>query len=161
MRLADKVQEWLDEQAWKDEQERDPETHQSRVSTCFTINNQRYDLWLETDEQKDWIKLYLYAPFKALPKKLTDCAVLFNRINATHGIGAIHMMPDGRIRFRHIVDVENTEPSIQMISNMLNSGAAVFQNWFEEITAVALSKTTAQEIFDELDQSDTTVPDTL
>jgi hypothetical protein len=48
---------------------------------------------------------------------------------------------------------------------LFSYGVFVYQTWFEEISAVALTKTTAQDIFDELDtpseSTDENVPDEI
>jgi len=163
MRLADNVQEWLDEIEWKDTVNRDEETQTSQLSTSFTINEQAFDLFIETDEKKDFLKIFLYAPFKAIANKYDDCIQLFNRINSLRRFGAVCLLDDGRIQFRHTIDIENTELSPIMITNILNEGRSQFEEWFEEISAVALTKKTAQQIFDEMDapSEEEEVPDSV
>ena len=165
MRLADKVQEWLDAREWKDEIQRNEDDQVSQMQCNYGINDQKFRLYIETTEKKDWIEVYLYAPIKVTEKKKTECAILFNYINSRIVIGALHFTPDGSIRFRHVIDVEDSEPSIKMIDNMLGVSVNVFENWFEEISAVALTKTTAQQIIDDLekedDDEDEEVPDEI
>jgi hypothetical protein len=153
MRLADKVQEWLDEMEWKETVDRNEETQTSQLNCIFTINDQGFDLYIETDEQNDFLKVFLYAPFKALANKYDDCIQLFNRINGRRRFGAVCLQDNGRIQYRHTIDVENADLSTIMITNILNEGRSQLEQWFEEISAVALTKKTAQEIFDELDNT--------
>ena len=163
MRLAGLVQEWINKLEWNETVGLDEENQTSELNVSLNINDQSFNLWVETDEQKDWIKLYLYAPFNSLSNKYEDCIQLFNRINSRRRFGVIFLLEDGRILFRHIIDVENTEPSIEMIDNMLGQATGLFENWFDEISSVALTKKTAQEIFDELDApaADDNVPDAI
>jgi hypothetical protein len=163
MRLADKVQDWINKLDWNETVELDEENQSSELNVSLNINDQSFRLWVETDEENDLIKLYLYSPFNSLSNKYEDCIQLFNRINSRRRFGAIFLLQDGRIVFRHIIDVENTEPSIEMIANMLGNATGLFENWFDEISSVALTKKTAQEIFDELDKpvADDNVPDAI
>jgi hypothetical protein len=152
MRLADKVQEWLDAMEWEDEITRDEEEQTSQMTTGYSIKEQGFDLYVETDEKRDWIKLYLYAPIKVTEKKREECVILFNYINVHFSVGSLHFLPNGRIRFRHVVDVENTDPSIELINNMLRSAASIFEDWLEEVSAVAMTKMTAQQVIDDLEK---------
>jgi len=152
MRLANKVQEWLDAMEWEDEITRDEEEQTSQMKTGYTIKEQGFDLFVETDEKRDWIKLYLYAPIKVTEKKREECAILFNYINVQFPVGSLHFLSNGMIRFRHVVDVENTDPSIELINNMLRSAASIFVDWLEEISAVAMTKMTAQQVIDDLEK---------
>jgi flagellar hook protein FlgE len=83
--------------------------------------------------------------------KLTDCAILFNHINACNKWGAIACTDTkGTIRWRHSIDFEGTDPSIASIDNAFNVGSNLFEHWFEEITSVALTQTTAKELIDQI-----------
>ena len=152
MRLADKLQQCLDEMGWDDVIKRNVEKQTSQMSTSWGINEQGFRLYLETDEKKDWIQLYLYTPFSALQNKRAECAILFDFINSASSVGSIHVLRNGDIRFVHTIDFEGAEPSTTMLKNMIYSGSSLFAAWFEEIIAVALTKKTAQEVFDELDK---------
>ena len=150
MKLAKKVQDWLTDQEWDDEITLDDENQTSSVSFFFTIKNQSFKVWLETDEKRDMLKVYFYAPFYALSTKLTDCSILFNHINTCSNWGSITCKDEkGAIRWRHSIDFEGTDPSIAMIDNAFHVGANLFEHWFEEITSVALTQTTAKEIIDQ------------
>lgn len=151
MRLADSLQKALDDMMWSETLERDEAEQTAMLHVVYQVHEQHFDLYLQTDEEKDWIQVYLYTPFHALAAKHHDCALLCNRINCSFASGSIQMLSDGRIRFRHTVDVEGTEPSTAMIRNLIYAGGELFDLWFEELSAVALTKTTAQEIFARLD----------
>ena len=150
MKLAEKVQECLSHLQWNDEITLDEENQTSSVSFYYSIKNQSFKVWVETDEKRDVLEIYFYAPFNGLSNKLTDCAILFNHINACNKWGAIACTDTkGTIRWRHSIDFEGTDPSIAMIDNAFHVGANLFEHWFEEITSVALTQTTAKEIIDQ------------
>jgi hypothetical protein len=166
MRLADKVQDWLDHIDWDDKISLDEENQTSSLAFTYSIKDQSFKVWIETDEAHDYFKIYIYAPFNALPKKLTECAVLFNHINTISYRGALSLVDEkGSIRWRHVIDFEGTDPSVATIHNAFNGGADLLENWFDEITEVALTKTTAQQIIDQLEaaseseSSEEAVPD--
>ncbi len=151
MKLAEKVQEWLSHLEWDDEITLDEENQTSSLSFYYSIKNQSFKVWVETDEKRDVLKVYFYTPFNALANKLNDCATLFNYINARSNWGAIACTDtEGTIRWRHSIDFEGTDPSIATIDNAFNVGSNLFEHWFDEITTVALTKTTAKEIIDQL-----------
>jgi len=151
MRLADKVQEWLNDREWDDKINLDEENQTSSVNFTYGINDQPFNMYIETDEERDFLKFYFYAPFNALSKKNVDCAVLFNHINLNTSSGSMTLNSEtGRIRWHHIIDVEETDPSVITINNAFHAGSNSFKKWFDEITEVALTKTTAQEIIERL-----------
>ena len=69
MRLAEKVQEWIYSLEWEDKIEVDEDNQTSQVNFKYRINEQSFNVWVETDEQTDVVKAYIYAPFKVIPKK--------------------------------------------------------------------------------------------
>jgi hypothetical protein len=165
MRLAEKVQEWIYSLEWEDKIEVDEGNQTSQVNFKYRINEQSFNVWVETDEQTDVVKAYIYAPFKVIPKKSQEFALLLNRINTEIWSGSFIDINGGNICWRHIVNFADTDPSIKTIDNLFSYGVFVYQTWFEEISAVALTKTTAQDIFDELDtpseSTDENVPDEI
>jgi hypothetical protein len=168
MRLADKVQDWLDHIEWEDKISLDEENQTSSLDFTYSIKDQSFKVWIETDEARDYLKIYIYAPFNALSKKLTECAVLFNHINAGSYWGALSVVDEkGAIRWRYVIDFEGTDPSVATIHNAFNVGSNLLENWFDEITEVALTKSTAQQIIDQLETasvaetSEEAVPDSI
>ena len=63
MKLAEKVQEWLSHLQWNDELTLDEENQTSSVSFYYSIKNRSFKVWVETDEQRDVLEIYFYAPF--------------------------------------------------------------------------------------------------
>jgi hypothetical protein len=164
MRLAAKVQEWIEKREWEDKVEVDEENQRSRINFTYDINEQPFDFWFETDENKQQLELYLYFPFKVKKDKLNDFVLLLNFIHIKSSIGGFCVLANRRIQYRHFIDVENAEPSIEMISNMVGAGEDIITEWFEELALVALTSKTTREIIDDLSAtSDETeeVPDSI
>ena len=149
MKLANQVQAWLDHLEWNDKVSLDEENQTSSVTFIYIINEQPFKVWVETYEKTNTLTVYLYAPFKALPNKLDECKLLFNHINNFSTWGAIACDDEkGTIRWRHSVDFKNTDPSVAAIDSAFRVGGDIFKNWFDQISFVAITKTTAQSIID-------------
>ena len=146
MTLATKVQEWITHNEWSDKIAFDEENQTSSVSFIYIINEQPFKVWVETDENKDILSVFIYAPFTALPNKLNDCSILFNHINNNTVWGSLACDENGSIRWRHSVDFEDMDPSVAAIENAFRVGGSIFKTWYDKITSVALTKVTAQEL---------------
>ena len=167
MRLADKVQEWLNYREWDDKIELDEENQSARINFSYTIKDQSFDVYVESEEERDFLMFYFYAPFNATSKKITECTVLFNHINLCSFSGTMTVTDKGRIRWHHVVDFEETDPSVKAIDNAFRAGSGTFSRWFDEISEIALTKTTAQELLERLnaeaeaESSEEDVPDSI
>ncbi|MEI8186827.1 MAG: hypothetical protein WCG19_09025 [Chlorobiaceae bacterium] len=154
MRLARLIEEFIAEKEWDDEIEKDVENGMCQLSTSLSINNQSFRLYIEGDENRNFLFLYLYAPFSIIEGKYVDACMLFNFINNIYVYpGRLTAGDDGSIRYIDIIDVENFEPSIEIIQNMLGNGVSLFNNNTEEIAAVALTQKTYEAIRGELEKN--------
>jgi hypothetical protein len=104
MKLAAKVQEWITHNEWSDKIAFDEENQTSSVSFIYIINEQPFKVWVETDENKDMVSVYIYAPFNALPNKLNDCSILFNHINNNTVWGGIACDENGSLVFNGLLE---------------------------------------------------------
>ncbi len=156
MRLANLIEEYIAKQGWKhDTVNRDEEAGTSQLKTIMTISNQDFRLYIEGDEKRDLLYLYLYAPFSIIEGKSVDAALLFNYINDSYTYsGRLTVQDNGNIRYVDIIDVENMEPPIAMIENMLSSGIGMFRSNIEGIAAVALTQKTYEAIRADYDKKD-------
>lgn len=155
MILADKIQELILSKGWNDVVIQDEENQSSSVNFRYNINEQSFSVFIDTDEARDAVKFYIQAPFNVLAKQVNEMALLLNRINIETPMGSFVVYPDGTLIWRHSIDFENIEPSTVSLDNNMGAGINCFREWFEEISAVALTKTTAQDIFDELEDEET------
>jgi len=154
MRLADIIEQWQIEQDWQGQLERD-EAQQTATMECgYRIREQMFTLYLETDEKRDWLGIYLYAPFNALEHKQSECALLCNALDARRLIGSLYVLPNGRICYQQTIDVEDIAVSSAMISSLVQQAGDYFFSWLDEIAAVALTEATAEEVLGPLDQEE-------
>ncbi len=151
MKLANKVQNWITSKDVDHEFKKDEGNQASFLKFEYIINDRTFLGIIETDEQRDAIRAYIYIPFNVIPEKINEFSILLNRINSVEFFGAVTVANDGTVRWRHIVDFEQTEPSFETIDNLFNPGCNIMENWFDEMSAVALTEITAQEILDNLD----------
>lgn len=151
MKLSNKIQNWITSKDVDHDFKLDEGKQASFLKFEYKIDDRTFLGIIETDEQRDAIKAYIYIPFNVTPEKLNEFSILLNRINSVELFGAVTVANDGTVRWRHIVDFENTEPSIETIDNLFNPGCNIMENWFDEMFAVALTDITAQEILDNLD----------
>ena len=158
MRLAKLIEEFVAEQDWgNDEVERDEEAGTSRLRTNLAISNQSFRLFIESDEAREMLFLYLYPPFSVIEGKSVDACLLFNYLNDQFNYrGRLIVSDTGTICYKDIIDVEKIEPNTAMIDNMLCSGQNLFVYHIEAIAAIALTKKTYEAIRAEYDKEDAT-----
>ena len=58
MKLADKVQDWLNKLEWEDKVVLDEENQSSSLNFTYSIKDQSFKVWVETDEERDFFKVY-------------------------------------------------------------------------------------------------------
>ncbi len=152
MRLATLVEEFLADLGWVDGIETDEENDGDtglRVITKvqLTIENQTYRLFIDTIETSQWLMLTLYPPYKVNEGKYVDACMLFNYFNNDYLFGGrLAVGDDGTIRHSQIIDVSDTEPSKNLIKNMLENAIEMFKQHGEVIALVALTKKSYEAI---------------
>jgi hypothetical protein len=151
MRLTATVQQWLDSNGWEDPIEVNQEEQTSQLNFTYQIQEQSFNVWIETNEKRSSISIYLYAPFKVLPNKIDDFCKLQNEINISILCGSLVTFPKGNIRYQYTTRFINAEPSIEIIDNMLEAGYHSFNEHWDDISTVALTKTSYQTIVDQRD----------
>lgn len=151
MRLTATVQQWLDSNGWEDPIEVNEEEQSSQLNFSYQIQEQSFNVWIETNEKFGSISIYLYAPFKVLPNKFDDFCKLLNEINTSRLCGSLVILPQGNIRYQYTARFINAEPSIEVIDYMLEAGYYAFNEHWDDISSVALTKTTYQSLVDQRD----------
>ena len=158
MRLATLVEEFLADLGWVEgieTEERFEGDAGLRVITevRITIENQIYRLFIDTIEKSQWLMLTLYPPYKVNEGKYVDACMLFNYLNNDYLYGGrLAVGDDGTIRHRQIIDVSETEPSKNMIKNMLENAIDMFEQYGESIALVALTKKSYESIREEIEK---------
>ena len=109
MRIADFIEEFIVAEKWdNDVLIRNEEDNTSALTTSYGIKNQKFRLFIESDEDNEMVFIYLYTPFSVVEGKSVDAALLFNYINVRFIFpGKLTLMDSGDIRYVQIIDLEN------------------------------------------------------
>ena len=150
------LQEFLDGREWEDEI-RVNEENQSVQVVCSVDFGEYKDgrLFIDASDTNSMYGVFFYYPFKCKESKFTEMCVLLNRIHNLHPYGRYELLTsDGGIRWMQNVDFEGAEPSGQSIELMVGPGWQALSYWAETIAAVALTKVSAEEAYQQLVESE-------
>lgn len=126
MSLKDVLESFLSEMGWEDEISRDELHDELIIATGVTLGDQGYRTYIQTHEQSQFIKIFMYCPFSVPIERMDVAPVVINRLNVDLPAGHIEMMGDGTVRYRHFVDVENATASAALVQNMLAGACSTF-----------------------------------
>lgn len=151
--LADVVRQWRDGQGWEDEISLDEEEMRSRLNANVELEGDiSVRVFIETDEKRQWLQIYIYGPMKIPKKRYSESCELVNGINRAYlGLGAL-IVRDEQFLFFQCVDVEGAHLVPTMIENTLTMGYGVFSNWNESMGQVVFAGISAEEVFRKLDE---------
>ncbi len=154
MKFKSYIEEWVKEQGWEDPVE-DEDDGKSRLSFNLDVSDQTFKVFIEGDDEKQWLELYMYAPFNVKADKFNDVLQLFNHIHKSTYYGRLVLLNDGRIQYKQIISLVDTEPSVMVLEKMYRTGIQVFENWLDELAALSLTKQTFADLLKEWEsQSD-------
>ncbi len=161
MKFKSYIEDWVEAQGWEDPVEQ--EDAKSRLSFNLDVSDQTFRVFIEGDDEKQWLELYMYAPFNVKTDKSDEILKLFNHIHHSTYYGRLVLLNDGRIQYKQIISLIDTEPSPMVLDRMYRTGVQVFENWLDELAALALTKQTYADLVKEWDsQSDNNdVPEQL
>ena len=148
------MEEVLAELEWEDELEVNEEEQTVKLDTAINVAGQDGRLIVEASEQTSYVDvLDYYTGFKCKPAKLDQMAVLLNKLHARWRYGTFLVFEDGYIRWQHRVDFADGQPTAASIQRLIQPGWGVLEQFFDPISAVALTKQTAKEALEEFDES--------
>ena len=145
MKYQKLIKAWIKHKEWDDEVTHNKETNESVVTFSTEINNQVFSVYFEGDEKKDWLSLYMYAPFTVKEEKEIDILKLFNRIHCSTYYGRLVLLDGGRIQYKQIISLDKTDPSLEVLDGMYGTAILVYEQWLEDLTEIALTKTTFEQ----------------
>lgn len=150
MRIADAIEQFFRGNDWDDEVEKDEETGKSSVSSPFIISNQVFDMCVEGNEDGEKVSFSLSPPFRVVEGKYVDACMYFNYLNDCYSFsGRVGVSENGWIRYREVLNTDRLNVEGQMIDNMLMSGIRLFENHFDAIAAIALTRKTYEAVREE------------
>ena len=152
--LAEVVRQWRDGQGWEDEISLDEEEMRSQLNASVELEGDiSVRVFIETDEKRQWLQIYIYGPMKIPKKRYSESCELVNGINRAYlRLGALMVGGDEQFLFFQCVDVEGAHLVPTMIGNILDVGYGVFRNWNESMGQVVFAGISADEVFRKLDE---------
>ncbi len=153
MHFALLLQDFAVDIGWKDQVERLEDEGVCRLAVRLSIGGRSYRLMIEGHETREWLALYLYAPFTVREDKLVDACMLFNFINGSFSYsGSINGADDGIISYKQLVDLGGCTADMALIYNMLHAAVDMFERNAAELEAVAASDLRYEEVRREMER---------
>ena len=128
--------------AWVQEVSYDEDTSESRLHVVVNINEQAVKVFIEGDENRGWLSLYMYAPFNCKKEKFGDLLKLINRLNQNTYFGKMVLLDDGTIQYKQIIGANPETMTTEILERMYRTGIAVYEHWLDDIASISLTKTT-------------------
>ena len=142
MKYYELIKKWVAEQGWDDEVTFDEETSESSLHFAVNINDQTFKVYIEGDGKRQWLSLFMYAPFNCKQEKNSELLQLFNQLHQNTYFGRMVLLDDGRIQYKQIVGTNSDGLTTESIERMYRTGIVIFEHWLDDIAAIALTKTT-------------------
>lgn len=163
MSVKAKLEDWVKFKEWDDEVQTD-EDGDSCLAFTADIDGQTFKVFFEGDENRNWLKFFVYAPFNSRADKFEDMLKLVNHIHSSTYYGRLMIDEDsGVIQYKQIVSLADVEISNMFIENIFQTGVAIYSTWLDELASVALTKKTFEQLKQDWDaeSSSTEVPEKL
>ena len=151
MLLTQYLQSWLSEIEWNDEIRIDEENQTSHLSSSYKPDEHAYDLFVDINESKSLISVYLYSSVVVPESRFPELSMLFSHINNRLHIGRFTCLPGRKVQFGVSCDVEGCDIGYPLLSNMLNAAATAMDLWASEIGLVVFSSMTAADVLEVVD----------
>ena len=139
------LQDWVKSKDWEDEVSYDEQTTESAVNFTLDLNEQSFRVFVEGEENRDWLSLYMYTPFNVKNNKTIDALKLFNQIHRGTHYGKLVLSDNGAIQYVQRISLKGVTPDIIIIDEMYSTAIHLFEAWLDDIAAIALTKTTFDE----------------
>lgn len=150
--LASAVQAWMTDEGWEDEIEVAEDNSSSRVTTAFSINDQSYKLFIETNEEAPQLFIYMYSPFKVPPAKMPEMARLMNMINCVFNAGRLACYDDedsNPVQFLWKIPVLQSELTAAEVGSMVSAAVDIFDRYGGLLAQCVFANRTAKDIWAE------------
>ena len=127
MLLIEAFQSALNEWDWDDEIEHDESDGTDFMRTSLSLHEQSFSFVVWTDQARQWIGLSLRSPLIIPEIRRDTAAILCNFFNAGMRIGKFVAYPaDGGVCFEQIIDIEGSDPTSQLFSNLRIAAESAF-----------------------------------
>ena len=158
-RLGTLVQEALAQLEWAGELTADEAAGTSQLQTLITIDDQPCSLYIDTREEKDYIGVFFYPPFRAKAAAYPETCLLINAINTRTRHGHLEVLRhNGRLRMVVSADVKGANPTGAFVAHLMRYGADCLFTWMGELAAVAVGHRRADDVLAELEKDEASPP---
>ena len=152
------MKEFLALREWDDELDINVESKIVSLDTGLGIGGLKGRLVIEALEDIEVIDAFIYfKDLRCKPAKKMEMAWLFQKIFRLRGFGRLELLETEEsgilIRWRHRVDFEGSTPSGKSVSLLFQPGWDLMGEFADCISAVALTKQTAEEAFAEWEEA--------
>ena len=104
----------------------------------FLTDDFRWRVVADANEQDGILTFLSLIPIAIPPARRTAVAELMMRINYTLAVGHFELdFDDGEARFRTAIDLDGTEPTHQLVRQLLRANLQAMGAFLEELQAVA------------------------
>jgi hypothetical protein len=151
MRLASVMQQWLKENDLNNSFEADDKKNKATSSFVVTIDEVELSCYIETYEDVQWCKCFLYLADPKVPvKRVEEVGKYVAEINGYPVIGCLQLSEVERtVRFYGSIDVEDAAFEPAHINNLLNAGRRKMAKCVPQLMAVYFGGKTAEEVLAE------------
>ena len=158
-RLGTLVQEALAQLEWAGDLTDDEAAGTSQLQTLITIDDQPCSLYIDTREEKDYIGVFFYPPFRAKAAAYPETCLLINAINTRTRHGHLEVLRhNGRLRMVVSADVKGANPTGAFVAHLMRYGADCLFTWMGELAAVAVGNRQAADVLAALEQDEASAP---
>lgn len=155
MFLKDVLQQFLNEEEWKDEINHDDNDDTDYIDTGYQIDGQNYRLILITDEESQLLKVTLVSPIKIPKPRMKETTFVLNFLNLRLPVGHLAVsLDDGTLYYRWEISVDGATAAPQQFRTLIGAASGAFDEIRSAaIGAAAFSKASVEEIFKDYDEA--------
>ena len=155
MPLKDVLQQFLNEEEWKDEINHDADDDTDYINTGYQIDGQNYRLILITDEESQLLKVTLVSPIKIPKLRMKEATFVLNFLNLRSPVGNLAMsFEDGTLFYRWEISVGGATAATQQFRTLIGAASGAFDEIRSAaIGAAAVSKVSVEDIYKDYDEA--------
>jgi hypothetical protein len=153
MRLGSVLQQWLSEKEWEDPIDVDADRNRAMAKIDVTIGEVELKGVIETWEDVQWCKCFVYLPDPKIPvKRLDEVKKYIAEVNSLPLIGCLQLLESERtVRYYGSFDVEDATFEPAHINNLFGAGMGKMEHCFPQLMAICFGGKSADEVLNSND----------
>lgn len=149
MKLTHLVDAWLKEEEWEDEIKINHANKTSRVRTGITHKGTDFLVFIEVDEEQEWLFVFCYTPFAVSKERFAVAYELLNRINLEIALGRFAINSKGEFQFSVAADQDGAEFTPRVIGNLMDAAMGACGKWVPALAKLVYTQLTVEQILKE------------